>query len=244
MMPRSHRNLICDTIDDIASLTALSQVGDRFAEAAANLGFISLGINLLPPPAEDADPVIVIEKAPQGFRDLYIHERFYAVDHIAAHAKAAYEPFRFADAPYAAAETQRHERFMQALKTYDMGKGVIVPIGRPGNMPACVWLAGREPELHDDAILATQMISLFAASKAQALSKSSQGGARSSILTKREREVLQWISEGKSAWEIGEILCIAKRTVDEHAQSACRKLNAANRTQAVVVALRERLIAL
>ena len=41
--------------------------------------------------------------------------------------------------------------------------------------------------------------------------------------------------------ETGEILNIAKRTVDEHAQTAMRKLGAASRTQAVVTALRDRL---
>jgi DNA-binding CsgD family transcriptional regulator len=61
-------------------------------------------------------------------------------------------------------------------------------------------------------------------------------------LTVREREVLTWISLGKSAWEIGEILGIAKRTVDEHAQTAARKLGAANRTQAVAIAVRDGLI--
>ena len=61
-------------------------------------------------------------------------------------------------------------------------------------------------------------------------------------LTQREREVLYWAAQGKSAWEIGEILHIRKRTVDEHSQKATRKLGAANRTQAVATALRERLI--
>jgi DNA-binding CsgD family transcriptional regulator len=61
-------------------------------------------------------------------------------------------------------------------------------------------------------------------------------------LTPRELEVLWWAAEGKSAWEIGEVLHITKRTVDEHTQRAVRKLGAANRTQAVAIALRRRLI--
>lgn len=61
-------------------------------------------------------------------------------------------------------------------------------------------------------------------------------------LTPREREILWWAAQGKSAWEIGEILSIAKRTVDAHTQHAIRKLDAVNRTQAVAVALREKLI--
>jgi DNA-binding CsgD family transcriptional regulator len=61
-------------------------------------------------------------------------------------------------------------------------------------------------------------------------------------LTPREVEVLTWAARGKSAWEIGEILHIAKRTVDEHVQHAARKLGAANRTQAVAIALLNRII--
>jgi DNA-binding CsgD family transcriptional regulator len=56
--------------------------------------------------------------------------------------------------------------------------------------------------------------------------------------------VLAWVAQGKSAWEIGEILNIAKRTVDEHVQTAARKLNAKNRAQAVAIALSERIIEL
>jgi LuxR family quorum sensing-dependent transcriptional regulator len=61
-------------------------------------------------------------------------------------------------------------------------------------------------------------------------------------LTSREVEVLTWVARGKSAWEIGEILEIAKRTVDEHAQTAVRKLGAVNRTHAVALAIRDRVI--
>lgn len=61
-------------------------------------------------------------------------------------------------------------------------------------------------------------------------------------LTEREREVLAWVAQGKSAWEIGKILNIAKRTVDEYAATTYRKLGAVNRAQAVAIAVRDRLI--
>jgi LuxR family quorum sensing-dependent transcriptional regulator len=61
-------------------------------------------------------------------------------------------------------------------------------------------------------------------------------------LTIREVEVLSWVAQGKSAWEVGEILHIAKRTVDEHVQTAVRKMGAVNRTHAVALAVRDRII--
>jgi DNA-binding CsgD family transcriptional regulator len=66
--------------------------------------------------------------------------------------------------------------------------------------------------------------------------------AKSRVLTLREAEVLTWVARGKSAWEIGEILRITKRTVDEHVQTAVRKLGASNRTHAVALALGEGII--
>lgn len=61
-------------------------------------------------------------------------------------------------------------------------------------------------------------------------------------LTPREVQVMTLAARGKSGWEIAEILHISKRTVDEHVQIAVRKLGAANRTQAVAIALLHRII--
>jgi LuxR family transcriptional regulator, quorum-sensing system regulator BjaR1 len=242
-MLKSHRNLICNGIDAIASLTSVAEVCATFAGAMARFGFSSVGINGLPPPKEGADPVVLTESIPNGFRDFYTDERFYDVDHIAAYARTATEPFRFDEAPYAARRSRPHKRFLEALQSYRIGRGVVVPFGYPISMPACVWLAGEDPEIHRDAIIAIQSMSLFAASKAYALFATRNAG-HSKPVTGREREILQWICEGKTAAEIGGILGIAKRTVDAHAQRAARKLNAANRTQAVAIALCERLISL
>ena len=63
-------------------------------------------------------------------------------------------------------------------------------------------------------------------------------------LTVREIQVLEWVARGKSARDIGEILHIAKRTVDAHVHSAIRKIGAANRTNAVAIAICDRIVGL
>jgi DNA-binding CsgD family transcriptional regulator len=57
-----------------------------------------------------------------------------------------------------------------------------------------------------------------------------------SQLTEREREVLRWIGEGKSNWEIGRILDISERTAKYHISNILTKLNLVNRVQAAVIA--------
>ncbi|MBP0624087.1 autoinducer binding domain-containing protein [Cupriavidus consociatus] len=55
-------------------------------------------------------------------------------------------------------------------------------------------------------------------------------------LTNREQDSLKWSATGKTNSEIGEILSVDERTVKFHLGNAMRKLNAANKTEAVVKA--------
>ena len=56
-------------------------------------------------------------------------------------------------------------------------------------------------------------------------------------LTDREKEVMQWVKEGKSNWELSMILDISERTVKFHVQNVEKKLNAVNRAHAVALAM-------
>lgn len=55
-------------------------------------------------------------------------------------------------------------------------------------------------------------------------------------MTAREKEVLRWSAEGKTAYEIGLILSVSERTVNFHINNVVAKLGASNKTQAAVKA--------
>jgi len=55
-------------------------------------------------------------------------------------------------------------------------------------------------------------------------------------ITMREKEVLTWTADGKSVHEISRILQVAESTVNFHVRNAMLKLDASNRTHAVVKA--------
>lgn len=61
-------------------------------------------------------------------------------------------------------------------------------------------------------------------------------------LTPRELECLRWTMEGKTAWELGRILGIAEQTAVRHLFNASKKLDCVNKHQAVLKALRLKLI--
>lgn len=63
-------------------------------------------------------------------------------------------------------------------------------------------------------------------------------------LTCQELECLRWCKEGKTNWEIGEILTISEKTVEFHLGNSMRKLGASNRITAVIIGIKEGLIQL
>lgn len=56
-------------------------------------------------------------------------------------------------------------------------------------------------------------------------------------LSEREKEVLRWSGDGKTADDIGQILQLSQSTVNFHLRNAMIKLNAPNKTNAIVKAI-------
>jgi DNA-binding NarL/FixJ family response regulator len=56
-------------------------------------------------------------------------------------------------------------------------------------------------------------------------------------LTARETEVLTWVAQGKTNYEIGVILSACTRTIGKHVERILAKLCVENRTTAAVIAL-------
>lgn len=59
-------------------------------------------------------------------------------------------------------------------------------------------------------------------------------GAHAPLLTRREGDVMQWLSCGKTDAEIGALLAISPRTVHKHLQHVYEKLGVETRTAAVM----------
>ena len=65
----------------------------------------------------------------------------------------------------------------------------------------------------------------------------SEAGVAAPVLSPRQREVLTWAAQGKSASETATILGVTTRTVRFHLTGACERLGVARTTKAVALAL-------
>jgi DNA-binding NarL/FixJ family response regulator len=99
------------------------------------------------------------------------------------------------------------------------------------------WSEGRSLQFADamaDALALT--------SSAEEQPQSMRGDTASSVLTSRERDVLQLLVEGRSDREIAEALFIGTRTVQTHVANLFVKLGVNARAEAAAVAVRRGLV--
>lgn len=74
------------------------------------------------------------------------------------------------------------------------------------------------------------------------LAADARSAGSAAALTLREIEVVELLAQGKSNKGIGQVLGIAEETVKTHLKRLYEKLGAADRAQAVAIALRQQLI--
>ena len=116
-----------------------------------------------------------------------------------------------------------------------MGHGVREIQGEYGSFFAFVGLNDR-PSARDMYLLELLMPHLHLALHRMLESEgrgTSPAIAPTSLLSKREIQVLHWVKNGKTNPEIGQILGISPLTAKNHVQKIMRKLKVTNRAQAV-----------
>ena len=120
-------------------------------------------------------------------------------------------------------------------------RGLCVPVYGPQGLRGCVCVAGADPS-GPEMRAALDLTARAAFGRLRALAGPDPGCAPRPAPSPRERDVLVWTAQGKTAWEIARILGLARSTVEEHARKAGHKLGAQNKAHAVALALRAGII--
>ncbi len=234
-----YAGLTFDLIEKFDSLRTTEQVKDLLGNVLSSLGYSSFLITGVPEPPARIEPHFLLNGWPQAFADHYERENYYSDDPVAAWCRRSIDPFEWSQAPFDPQAWPRAAEVMNVAADFGMRFGFCVPIASTIGVQSCVTMAGERPDFDPRAKGSARFLSLYAHSKAVALSEIEKARRLAhSILTDRERESLAWTAMGKSSWEISMILGVSERTVNWFIANAARKLGAVNRTQAVVNAIR------
>jgi LuxR family transcriptional regulator, quorum-sensing system regulator BjaR1 len=227
-----------DLIDEFDRLRTADQVMDRLSKVLSNFGYTAFLITGVPEPPQRVEPYFLLNGWPESWAKLYTERDYYRDDPVAAWCRRSINPFEWSEAPYDAERCPRAAEVMNIAGDFGMKHGFLVPVVRGNGFHACVTMAGSCPDFDPRAKRAIHLVSLYAHAKAIAFLGLAERTSRRAALTDREREVLAWTALGKSSWDISIILGISERTVNWFIANAARKLDAVNRTQAVVNAIR------
>lgn len=232
-----------DALDFIEGLGAYRKVPDAMnalATAFGHYGFEHIIVTGLPNPDQRFAQMVLAKRWPAEWFSLYTEKSYDRVDPVLRMCRRTVNPFEWSEAPYDAETEPGAVEVMRRATDFRMSRGFVVPIHGLTGHEAGVSLAGVHLDLNARSKPALHLIAMYGFDHIRRLLAPAQ--TPSARLTPRERETIAWASQGKSAWEIGEILNITQRTVEEHLATAARKLGAVNRTHAVAIALRQRLI--
>lgn len=226
-----------DLMGDIDRTKTPEQVVERLASSLSTFGYSPLLITGMPEPPQRVEPYFLLNGWPKRWTERHANENYHIEDPVAAWRRRTINPFEWSEAD--SGRAARAAEFVRAAEDVGMKKAFVVPIIRASGFTSCVTMAGETPDFEPRTRRAVHLVSLYAHAKAVSLLGTPTSDARPRRqLTRREREVMQWIAAGKSSWDISVILGISERTVNWLIARAVRRLDAVNRTQAVVNAIR------
>lgn len=222
--------LTCSTEDDFRELFNRIRRLFQFDFAGSMLGYL------------DANDSLVITTGlnisfPEEWLQQYLENDYFNLDITTS------ELIRTPAIAYYSYLSQNHDDIPEKIRKLDMDSGIREfychgsPPGPHDKGSSIISFAGHSvrQDKRTEVILECLAPHLHQALNRVACSPISAMN-HNKTLSIREKEVLKWLKEGKSSWDISVILGISERTVNYHVYNALEKLDAKNRPQAVAIA--------
>jgi DNA-binding CsgD family transcriptional regulator len=169
------------------------------------------------------------------------HELF-NVDPVIVRSRTVAAPFVW-DLSIYETGLETHARLLAFRQSLGVAGGICIPVPEAYQGRTVLYLTGDRFDGSQQAVLALQIIASYFAARLYSVGNPDQTGRLTSRnddvgeMSPREREVFGWIATGKSSREIATIMSLSEHTVNEYIASVVGKLNASNRTEAVLRAL-------
>ncbi|WP_434630509.1 LuxR family transcriptional regulator [Chromobacterium sp. CV08] len=139
---------------------------------------------------------------------------------------------------FSRAKGSEEKRFIAEAAMNGMGNGVTFSAASErNNIGSILSIAGREPSRNAALVAMLNCLTPHLHQAAIRISNLPPASPSNMPLSQREYDIFHWMSRGKTNWEIATILDISERTVKFHVANVIRKLNANNRTHAIVLGM-------
>jgi DNA-binding CsgD family transcriptional regulator len=232
----------------LSALTTSDAIKSFMIEVIEPLGFVNFAYHIIQMPDVDSvrtKQAYVITSYPDSWARHYTANGYVNDDPVIARVYEERAPFIWADKIAAETLSRKQLKLLDDAGSIGISNGLTIPLqSRSGEIASLSLIPGKlsadalhAPDLLNSVHLMAEYLHGRAARIVieEALTNSSK--RRRSLLSPREAEALNWVARGKSTWETSRILEISEKSVEFYLESCKHKLQATNRTQAVVKAI-------
>lgn len=224
-------------VEQLAIAADKESLGGAMSDAAAAL-HLSFFAYLFLPRGQAKSPQL-ISNYPAEWTRHYLRSHYERLDPVILRALNQPDPFKWGlGIDYSTSSKQEQELFAEAAR-FGIRHGFTVPIHDDTGPIAAVTFAvdERRPSfercIREHARVLQLMAIHFHSHARRKLTCEPRVDGRP--LSPRELECLEWASQGKSAWDIGQILGISRNTAADYLNNAKEKLGVRTVVQAAIL---------
>lgn len=196
-------------------------------------------------PTSFVEPTYVfVSGFPDEWWRRYKEQNYVATDPLVMHCAERLVPIAWHDAHAEASPDEKiARRIFNEARELGLRDGVSLPVhGRGGESAMLTFSTRREPPRSEKMISRSlPVLHLLAYYVHEAVRRVAAEEVSESpgqvALTSRERDILRWAADGKTAWETAQLMGVSERTANWHMDKVRLKLGVMTRQQAVARAL-------
>ena len=225
---------------DVAASQDRATFESRLVNFAQKLEFGIVSAALAVEQPGRASQFVMIGNTPQGFIDASRSVENTRRDPVHRRLKSLAVPFTYDQSLYVEEDAAD---LWEGQAPFGYRTGIAMALHMPAGRHFLLGVDRSEPLPEDDSALTRmiadlQLLAVYAQETAvRVLLDEPEPPLPVPRLSPREREVLKWTREGKSAWAVGEIMSLSEHTVNFHLRNAMRKLGVSGKHMAILRAI-------
>lgn len=184
---------------------------------------------------------MLLTSYPADWCSRYRRRSYQAEDPVIVMGRRELLPFAWGNDAYLKSIRPSARRLFIEAREFGIGSGYTIPVHGPSGQSALFSVAEPEPGCPRAEVGSPEVVTLVAVAHclhANVVQRETKRRGTPAVgLSEQERICLLWTSQGKTAWEIAQIIGRSKATVDFHIRRATAKLAAANKVHAAVKAV-------
>lgn len=221
-------------LDQLHGLCEAENEQEIFAVLSAiakQLGFDYCAYGMRIPIPISHPRIVTVNNYPAAWQELYQDRNYLAIDPTVQHGIRSLRPIVWSDAVFSSAKELWENAQAMGLRV-GLAQSACGPHGSRGMLTVA---RSNEPLSEKELCVVTVKLAWLTQVAHLAMSEQLMPKLLPELdlqLSRRESEVLRWTADGKTSWEVSEILGISERTVNFHINNAVRKLGAPNKLAA------------